>query len=747
MHCNYIILLSMACLTSLWPQTMHPMAESSSAPARAVQPMAGSSSTPVDDGSSLLFPTQSLQDIARLDALGSTSVGRHIRQYAMAWRDLDRTWQEIDRRYKPLTGQEPALVYRSSKDEIARTYGAGQRSKILSGASGHDEIAQPIAQAIGKLHTLVRDRKGILDDIRSNLKPFLGIAKYTEDQCTGMHDSFECFITGRKLAPEEQNLTRVISSFFFLQKERLRRARKNIEQVIQPKEGTETDQLVQELCSRTKGIETGSTMGKEAIASIIQTAEKLSDKLYGPNIIDRKQCIDRFINEAHLIMRDLELFCLIFDTPTADHEGPAASQRSQQRALALSDLESIENEFMRTMGSTIGMTAFRVGAKTALQAGMGNPTVKSMATGYIVPELAQKIPEGPTGRYLPMPTSGLLTRAAMKPLEFGWQLCKTGAQKVEGKYLGCGENYGKFIGVLHDMVEATCPDIHELLPHDETTPRQGASGTLDDRLTSFMIETQNPRFLLYDMAARTRMETGRFSLPIRYAIKTLGIVGSANSETKARCAHAISGLRGRYQEQPRLPLYLSLLQPCLTGTIAGAEALLKAANPSLTQDTPQLASTYDDVVKPSTTTISVPRPLESRLAALPGFTLVSPDPKPFPVLPLSDDGFNDIAQPRIVPAQALRPSLFSRLSHKIGTAYTRATRTIAQGFRFVANKLSPGGVASLEHGIKEGNPWSSRLRNAWERLRHFNRISPEPTIAANQLKSDLGAIAAAGFSQ
>ena len=72
--------------------------------------------------------------------------------------------------------------------------------------------------------------------------------------------------------------------------------------------------------------------------------------------------------------------------------------------------------------------------------------------------------------------------------------------------------------VVRRIIDQVAPELPAILAarnaqEDDIQPF--GQKTFDDRYTSWLINTQNPNYLLYDIAARTRFNTGRFSYLIR----------------------------------------------------------------------------------------------------------------------------------------------------------------------------------------------------------------------------------------
>jgi hypothetical protein len=143
---------------------------------------------------------------------------------------------------------------------------------------------------------------------------------------------------------------------------------------------------------------------------------------------------------------------------------------------------------------------------------------------------------------------------------------------------------------LRQTIDQFAPELQGILDGgNRQTPgiQPGEQQTFDDRYTSWLINTHNPQYLLYDIAARTRFNTGRFTYLLRLFIhRAEQAVGGkykkkepaqdltpmleelerrdaqARQEYEQEKARLDSQTRGPGEEVPQLPTHLLLPKHC-----------------------------------------------------------------------------------------------------------------------------------------------------------------------------------------
>lgn len=152
----------------------------------------------------------------------------------------------------------------------------------------------------------------------------------------------------------------------------------------------------------------------------------------------------------------------------------------------------------------------------------------------------------------------------------------------------------KFPGTRR-FIEYVAPELPGILAgtdaHEDDIQPYGQQPTFDDRYTNALINTQNPNFLLYDIAARTRLNTGRFSYLIRPLIYRLEEMGGPRREDE-RPGTRYSKLMQALTDKSTPLEHPWLIFSIPPQAVRGIESILRVADHTVREPEAQTALPY-----------------------------------------------------------------------------------------------------------------------------------------------------------
>ena len=239
--------------------------------------------------------------------------------------------------------------------------------------------------------------------------------------------------------------------------------------------------------------------------------------------------------------------------------------------------------------------------------------------------------------------------------------------------------------------------------------------TFDDRYTGWLINTQNPNYLLYDIAARTRFNTGRFSYLIRPFVHAAeeGFGQLPRSEKEQPGDRSREIMRALADESTPLEHPWLLFFKPAPFVVRGIENVLRTADPTLPQQTQRLADAHGaDTPFTSTSPQSF---IWNGLKKLVRWPAQQVAPLVISALSTCGNGIKRGAEIMAGPFVHMGPIVELRktmitvkdlISRKFQAAAVATAKTIRTGLTLITNEHT---IPNLERNIREGHPASESI--------------------------------------